>query len=172
MDLKAKHLLPILLGAVIGAGLGWAATSAIKALGLANVEGALGVHGAGYILGGIVGMGLAVVAIVVRSARDPDAGPASNFSQINGMGSTFIGRSEPGDEGSYVTTEWFTILWLPIFPVCRYRLIENEEARGLFSREYRILEKASPRAVDVARVYGIELIALLFVVGLAYVIFK
>jgi len=172
MNLKARHLLIILLGGITGAGLGWMASFVFKAGVLPDIEDVLGLQGAGLVFGAIAGMAFAVIAIVARAARDPNAGPARNWTQINGMGSAFIGRSGQREDGSYVTTEWFTILWIPIFPVCRYRLLEHQDARRLFHREYTILDKFPPRGADAARVYGFAVIALLLLIGLAYLVFR
>lgn len=122
--------------------------------------------------GGIAGMALTVVAIVVRAARDPAAEPARNFTQINGMGSVLIGKSDSRDDRSYLTTEWFTILWIPIFPVCRYRLVKHEAVSNLVHQEYTILEKLPPRAMDAVKVFGVTVLVLLAIVGFALLISK
>jgi hypothetical protein len=87
------------------------------------------------------------------------------------MGSALIGRTEQRDDGSYVTTEWFTILWIPIFPVCRYRLIKAPGS-NLVHQQYSILEKLPPRGVDAIRVYGATIVVLMIVAGVAYLIFR
>ena len=88
------------------------------------------------------------------------------------MSSTLIGHSAPWDGGSYVTTEWFTILWLPIFPVCRYRVTEHPEASGPCYRLYTIHEKMPPLLPGVARVYGIMVLILLTIIGFASLILR
>jgi len=172
MDLKARHVPAILLGGVVGAGVGWGIVSALKAVGLADVDALAGFHSTGPIFGAVGGVGVAVIAVLVRAVRDPNVPPPSNFTQINGMGSVLIGRSDKRDDGSYVTTEWFTVLWLPVFPVCRYRLTEREEASGVFYREYDITEKHPPRLADAVRVYGIEVVAIGLIAGVACLAFR
>lgn len=172
MNLEAKHFPLILMGGVIGAVLGWLASFVFKTGILPEIENVVGLRGAGLIFGGIAGMAFAVIATVVRAARDPNAEPARNFTQINGMGSALIGHSESNDDGSYITTEWFTILWIPIFPVCRYRLIKHKESSNLLHREYTIIEKLPPQSTDTVKVYGFTVAILLVIIGLAYLTFK
>jgi hypothetical protein len=163
MNLEWKHLPWIVLAGVVGSGLGW-----LLAILFPQIDASVGLRGAGAVFGGIAGMGFAVIVIVIRAGRDPNIGPARYFMRINGMGSTLIGRSEVSDDGSYVTTEWFTILWIPMFPVCRYRVTKHEESGTPFSTPYTIHEKLPVRLYDAARIYGITVLILLGVVGLAY----
>jgi len=173
MNLEWKHFPLIVLGGAIGACFGWLASFRFKPDILpAAIESSIGLHWAGAMFGAIAGLAFAVVAIIVRAARDPNAGPARNFTQINGMGSVLIGRSEPRDDGTYVTTEWFTILWIPMFPVCRYRVTKNEKESTPFFTPYTIHEKMPPRLNDAARVYGITVLVLLGILGFAYLLFR
>jgi hypothetical protein len=171
MNLEWKHLPLILLGGAIGSGLGWLAAFMFKP-GILPAGSPIGLHGAGAMFGAIAGVGFAVVAIVARAARDPSVGPARYFMRINGMGSTLIGHSEPRDDGSYVTTEWFTILWIPVFPVCRYRVTRHEEASTPFSTPFTIHEKLPVRLNYAARVYGITVLILLGIIGFAFLLFR
>lgn len=169
MNLEWKHCPLLFLGGVIGAGLGWLASFLFKPDILpAAMESLANLHRAGALFGSIAGLAFAVVAIVVRAARDPNAGPARNFTRINGMGSMLIGRSEPRADQSYVTTEWFTILWIPLFPVCRYRLTHHEECSTPFGERYSIHEKMPPRFNDAAKVYGITVLILIGIIGVLY----
>lgn len=43
------------------------------------------------------------------------------MSTINGIGSTFVGCSDVGRDGSYVTTKWMTFV-IPIVPLGSYRV--------------------------------------------------
>ena len=172
MNLEWKHVPWVVLGGLVGSGLGWLVSFLFKPSLFPQLESVVGPHGVGAVIGGIAGMGFAVVAIVARAARDPDVGPARYFMQINGMGSTLFGHSEPRDDGSYVTTEWFTLLWIPVFPVCRYRLIRHEEDSTPFSTPYTIQEKLPVRLNDAARVYGITVLILLATIGFAYLVIR
>jgi hypothetical protein len=171
MNLNMKNAAVILFGGIVFAGLGWVVSFAFHPGLLPDIEDVVGLQGAGLIFGGIAGMGLTVVAIVARAAREPGAESARNFSRINGTGSTLIGRTDRRDDGSYVATEWFTILWIPIFPVCRYRLIESPGG-SFVCRQYQVLEKLPPRGADAIRVYLSTAAVLLTIAGLAYLVFR
>lgn len=55
-----------------------------------------------------------------------DAKRKLSLSRINGIGTTFFCRDNYDNQSnSYVTQYWLTILFLPIFPFGRYRVIER-----------------------------------------------
>jgi hypothetical protein len=170
MNLSARHVPVVLVGALVGSGLGWSVCCLLNCGSISSLEDTLGQHGAGLVFGAIAGMALAVIVLVVKASRDPKIGPASNFSQINGMGSALIGRRDQREDGSYVTTEWFTILWLPVFPVCQYRLIKHKDASNLVHQEYSILEKFPPKGSEVIKVYAVTLLIVLAIVGILLVV--
>lgn len=61
---------------------------------------------------------------------------------INGCGLTIYGRSDPDAEsGSYVATYYFVLLFLPILPLRRYRVIPID-------RGYRFMRKVPLRRFD------------------------
>jgi hypothetical protein len=168
MNLEWKHFPLLVLGGAIGCGLGWLLSFCFKS-NLLPDGAPFGTHGAVAIFGAIAGSAVAVVTIVVRAARDPNAGPARNFTRINGMGSTLIGHSDPRGDGSYVATEWFTLVWIPIFPVCRYRVTNHIELGTPFWELYTIHEKMPPRFIDAARVYGVTLLVSLVLICIGYI---
>ncbi len=42
--------------------------------------------------------------------------------RINGIGTTLLGISKPDEEGISTATNWFTFVFLPIFPIGRMRV--------------------------------------------------
>ena len=55
------------------------------------------------------------------------------MSSINGIGSTYIGCSDVGKDGSYVTTEWAIII-LPIVPIRSFRVLPTSHiSLGFYS---------------------------------------
>jgi hypothetical protein len=61
---------------------------------------------------------------------------------INGIGVTLYGSSDHDPRtGSYMTTYYFVILMIPIFPICRYRVIREGDS-------YRFFGKAPLRTFD------------------------
>lgn len=68
---------------------------------------------------------------------------APSLYTINGCGVTLYGNTDPDpDSGSYMATYYFVLLMIPIFPICRYRVIS---AGG---SNYRFLGKGKLRTFD------------------------
>jgi hypothetical protein len=153
MNLRARHLPLVLLGTAIGAGIGWVVSLILPNGVLPEFEKAIGFERTWEVIGGLVGAALTVLLLLVRSVRDPKAEPSRNITRINGIGSMLIGRRDVAPDRSYQTTEWFVVFFLPVFPVCEYRVT----ARGRGA--YVIHSKGAPRMSEVVKVYLAELAA-------------
>jgi hypothetical protein len=71
----------------------------------------------------------------------PVSSPPSLYT-INGIGFTLYGSSDKDVlSGSHIATYYFTALFIPIFPISRYRVIQNGDS-------YRFLGKAPLRNFD------------------------
>jgi len=46
---------------------------------------------------------------------------------INGVGTHWYGHALPKADGSYVVTEWFTFLWIPLLPLGSKRILWDEQ---------------------------------------------
>jgi len=67
---------------------------------------------------------------------------APSLSTINGVGFMLYGSTNPDPaNGSYLATYYFVFIGIPIFPICRYRVISDGNA-------YRFLGKAPLRPGD------------------------
>lgn len=67
---------------------------------------------------------------------------APSLRTINGFGFMLYGSTDPDPEnGSYLSTYYFTVFFIPIFPICRYRVIRN-------GNSYSFLGKATLRNFD------------------------
>lgn len=70
------------------------------------------------------------------------------MNTLQGIGNTFYGKKNynPSDN-SYITTEWFVFLLLPIFPLKSYRIREIEHKSNFYAvvmsskSKYEILEE-------------------------------
>ncbi|RJO61613.1 MAG: hypothetical protein C4542_05980 [Dehalococcoidia bacterium] len=81
----------------------------------------------------------------------------------NGIGTSFWGRAEPKANGSYITTEWFTIV-IPIIPIKSHRLIPTKRSGS--RQEYLVLETfPSVHGKQVKHVYQ-SLLPFLLVFGI------
>jgi hypothetical protein len=49
---------------------------------------------------------------------------------VNGIGTTYYGKRDIHDNGSYITTEWFIFVYLPIVPIGSFRVLPKD--RGFF----------------------------------------
>jgi hypothetical protein len=151
MNLRARHLPIILLGAAIGAGIGRLLSSILPIGIFPGFEKAIGTAQTWVVIAALAGAALAVLIVLVHSVRDPNGEPPGKFTRINGTGSTLIGRNEIAEDGAFLTTEWFTVLFMPVFPVCGYRVTQ----RGHDS--YIIHSKQPPRLRSVLKIYLAEL---------------
>ena len=81
---------------------------------------------------------------------------APTLQTINGCGFTMYGSSDVDHEtGSYMTTYYFAMIFVPIFPICRYRVI----ASG--GNSYKFLGKGPLRDFDKWHL-GIAVVVLLY----------
>lgn len=70
-------------------------------------------------------------------------GTAPSLTTINGIGFKMYGKSDLDPEtNSYLTTYYFVALFIPVFPIARYRIIE------VAGNRYSFLGKAPLRKVD------------------------
>ncbi|MCC6822254.1 MAG: hypothetical protein IT579_16105 [Verrucomicrobia subdivision 3 bacterium] len=168
MNLEWKHVPLIFLSGLVGAGLGWLVSFLFDLRVPPDLESVVGVYGLGGFIGSLVGLAITVGLTVVRAARDQKVGPARIFMNFHGMGSIFLGRAELRADGSYVTIEWFTLFYIPVFPVCRYRVTEHAEFSTPCSTPYTIHEKLPVRLPDAAYGYGITSLILLGFLAFAY----
>jgi hypothetical protein len=174
MNLSFMSFLKIIIGALLGATIFWAIAFVLPKEVLGSYEQVLTLQQFGLLLGGIFGAAVTTVLLIVHDSYRPETGAAANFSMINGMGSMLIGRSESREDGSYLTTEWFCMVWLPLFPVCNYRLIEVG-GRTLIpliasSHQFLIKEKHPVRLKDIVKGYLILTAACCFVGLVAWLV--
>lgn len=79
---------------------------------------------------------------------------------FNGIGTKFYGNCDRRSDGSYVTTEWFTIFYLPIVPIRSLRLapVKGGVTLGVYNSQlYVIFEKLPIHWPQVGRIYGFVL---------------
>lgn len=53
---------------------------------------------------------------------------------FNGIGTMFYGECDFRPDGTFITTEWLVLFWIPLFPVrsLRVRLQGETDTRGIF----------------------------------------
>jgi len=59
--------------------------------------------------------------------------------RFNGIGTTIYGKREVNPEdGSYIVTEWFTVIYFPIIPLGSYRVIKVKQNFFAGSPKYQM----------------------------------
>jgi len=80
-------------------------------------------------------------------------------SSFRGIGTAYIGECDYHEDGSYVTTEWFIFLGLPVFPIRSHRVLRVVE-RDVFipliyhSEGYAHVDTTGPHPGQVLRTYS------------------
>jgi len=79
---------------------------------------------------------------------------------VNGIGTRYYGRREKGRDGSYVTTEWFTVLFIPLLPLGSYRVWSTGGGGWylLLATTDRIADPVPLNWFQVLSVYGTYLV--------------
>lgn len=77
-------------------------------------------------------------------------------ARINGIGTTLLGARDFRADGSYTTTEWVTVLFIPVVPFRGLRILPDKPGmRPLVgSWKYFTIEKGWPNLRQVLSIYG------------------
>ncbi|MBW4652532.1 MAG: hypothetical protein KME20_05745 [Kaiparowitsia implicata GSE-PSE-MK54-09C] len=60
---------------------------------------------------------------------------------LNGIGTIYYGNRDRAVDGSYITTEWFVVVYVPIFPIASYRVRPAGQGTNLifyYSNKYLV----------------------------------
>jgi len=93
---------------------------------------------------------------------------------INGFGTGIYGKRDFYPDGSFLTTKWIILFWLPIIPLKSVRLLQSGPrcTSGSFgvgwSTEYAVLTETRPNSKQVLFVYGFLLAAFLSIATTNY----
>ena len=91
---------------------------------------------------------------------------------FNGIGTRLYGAIDSGPDGSYITTEWVIVLYIPIVPLNSYRVIKEDAANFLIASQAKYKTMKVPlHKKQVLRTYMITaaivgVLALLMVIGM------
>jgi hypothetical protein len=79
-------------------------------------------------------------------------------STYNGFGTIYYGEADHHPDGSFITTEWITALYIPLIPLRSYRLArshsENPFENTFMSETFAVFEELPIFWAQVLRVYG------------------
>jgi hypothetical protein len=110
-----------------------------------------------------------VAQVVTAAAKGPQ--PIRSYS-LQGIGTTLIGRRDFCSDGSYITTQWFTLFWIPMFPMRSLRVRHKGHSSetllsGIrWSTSYEVHEQTRPNGRQVLYIYAFVLLYILWVVSL------
>lgn len=71
--------------------------------------------------------------------------------RLNGVGLGFAGVSTPDLEGNCTATQWFTIFFVPVFPIARFKVKPLRKVP--FQFEYQVLSKQKLVFREVLKTY-------------------
>lgn len=75
------------------------------------------------------------------------------MSSINGFGTTFYGECDYQPDGSYISTYWLILAFIPIIPLYSARILYSETARFSTTRQYQY-EKIPLHWQQVSRIWA------------------
>ena len=94
---------------------------------------------------------------------------------LNGIGTMFYGRREPGSDG-YITTKWFVFAFLPLIPLRSYRVRPTGEGSSAWllvastSSQSYLVQRVPLSWRQVGNVYSVVAGILLLVSVAAFVL--
>ena len=92
-------------------------------------------------------------------------------ASINGFGTRFYGASSRRSDGSFITTKWFVIIFMPVIPLSSCRVIREVKGDKFlifgYSSAYSILEKLPIQWTQVLKTYAFATMFIVWMVGAA-----
>lgn len=68
-------------------------------------------------------------------------------TSFNGLGTELYGKRDFAPDSSFITTKFLVVFWIPIWPLCSYRVLQD-------GNWYLIQSKTSPHRRQVAMIYA------------------
>jgi hypothetical protein len=65
----------------------------------------------------------------------------TKFYRFNGVGTAVLGKRDFRPDGTYLTTAWFTILWVPIVPIESYRILPQKSFSFIIQEVFSVSKK-------------------------------
>lgn len=75
----------------------------------------------------------------------------------NGCGTKYYGKRDQGPDGSYVTTEWVTLVYLPLIPLRSFRVCPTGKGTNaiLFNSQQFVAQKVPLNKRQVRNAYAV-----------------
>ena len=115
---------------------------------------------------------IAIIAFFIVKPHVPNWDYIPNPSNFAGCGTVFYSATKKRDDGSFITTQWFVIFYIPIIPIQSYRVIKGAQSSqfgGVYisnTSNYYILEKLKLEPSHIIRGYIFILSFILIMVGI------
>jgi len=78
-------------------------------------------------------------------------------STLNGTGTKYYGKREVDIGGTYVTTKWLVIFWVPVLPLSSWRVyLLDEERISLANRRVEQTFEANPVPLSWKQVANVK----------------
>lgn len=71
---------------------------------------------------GLASAAVPIATLAQHIARAPEPAEPPRLGTVNGIGTTFYGSSDPGPDGSVTSVRFFTLVFIPIFPIDAWRV--------------------------------------------------
>ena len=92
-------------------------------------------------------------------------------STLNGTGTKYYGKRNVDIGGTYVTTKWVTIFWLPIFPLSSWRVFPlTDEQLAIANHRVEQVFEATAVPLNWLQVLNVYLVTACCLAGAWYVI--
>ena len=88
-------------------------------------------------------------------------------SSVSGIGTKYYGKRDVEPDGSYITTLWIIILWVPLIPLASYRILIVSGSE--MHQEY-VVRRVPFCYLQVGKIYGLIVLFLAVGLGLSYLL--
>jgi hypothetical protein len=89
---------------------------------------------------------------------------------FNGTGTMYYGQREVGPDGSYITTEWVTLAWIPLIPLKSYRVLPNGKGKNfaVYQSQGYSVRQVPLNDEQIRNVYGVAIPVVAVIFTLIY----
>lgn len=76
---------------------------------------------------------------------------------LNGIGTKYYGRREAGPDGSYVTTEWIVLIYLPLIPIGSFRVCPTGKSTNaiVYNSQQFMVKRVPFNWPQIRNIYGV-----------------
>lgn len=91
-------------------------------------------------------------------------------TSLNGCGTTYYGSRDFHEDGSYITTEWFILIYIPIFPLGSFRVLPVGKNQDLLVFDFQNFRSHKiPLCRQQVRNTYLTLLTVIFLIALLFI---